>query len=122
MTAAILQGVPATTLDADLWIDLPSRQYMTVLNVCRKLGATVVANTVVSLSDDTLVNFAYHVDGLRSFAAEYNAARELHWLGMRVRVLPIERVYASKKFISRPKDLAHLPLLEAAMRLCKRRR
>jgi len=33
----------------------------------------------------------------------------------------LERVYASKKFVGRPKDLAHLPLLEAAMRLKKRR-
>jgi hypothetical protein len=121
MTAAILQGVPATTLDADLWIDLPARQYMRVLNLCRKLGATVVANTVVSLSDDTLVNFVYHVDGLRSFSAEYKGAREMEWFGLRVRVLPIERVYASKKFIGRPKDIAHLPLLEAAMRLKRRR-
>ena len=121
MTAAILQGVPTTTLDADLWIDLPPRQYMTVLNLCRKLGATVVANTVVTLADDTLVNFVYRVDGLRSFASEYKSAREIQWLGLRVRVLPLERVYASKKFVGRPKDLAHLPLLEAAMRLKKRR-
>jgi len=121
MTAAILQGVPTTTLDADLWIDLPPRQYMTVLNLCRKLGATVVANTVVTLADDTLVNFIYRVDGLRSFASEYKSARKIQWLGLRVRVLPLERVYASKKFVGRPKDLAHLPLLEAAMRLKKRR-
>ena len=84
------------------------------------LGATVVANTVVSLADDTLVNFVYRVDGLRSFASEYKSAREIEWLGLRVRVLPLERVYASKKFVGRPKDLAHLPLLEAAMRLKKR--
>ena len=121
MTAAILQGVPSTTLDTDLWIDLPPRQYMKVLNLCRKLGATVVANTVVTLSDDTLVNFIYRVDGLRSFASEYKSARELQWLGLRVHVLPLERVHASKKFVGRPKDLAHLPLLEEAMRLQRRR-
>lgn len=119
MTAAILQGVPATTLDADLWIDLPPR--LRVLNLCRKLGAAIIANTVVSLADDTLVNFVYRVDGLRSFASEYRAARVIDWLGLRVRVLPIERVYASKKFVGRPKDLAQLPLLEAAMRLKNRR-
>src|SRR5579859_8308015 len=28
MSAAILQGVPATTLDTDIWVDLPSRQYI----------------------------------------------------------------------------------------------
>jgi len=120
MTAAILQGVPATTLDTDLWIDLPSRQYIRVLNLCRKLGATVLANTVVALADDTLVNFVYTVDGLSSFNREYKSAREIEWLGVRVRVLPLEQIYASKKFLSRPKDVAHLPLLEQALRLRKR--
>jgi hypothetical protein len=121
MAAALLQGVPATTLDTDIWIDLPARQYMTVLKICRQLGATIIANTVVSLADDTLVNFVYAVDGLRSFRAEYQAAHELEWLGLRVHVLPLERIYASKKFVARPKDLAHLPLLEAAMRVTRRK-
>src|SRR5712691_9022997 len=29
MSAAVLQGVPVVTHDVDLWIDLPSLQYMT---------------------------------------------------------------------------------------------
>jgi hypothetical protein len=45
MTAAILQGTPATTLDIDLWIDLPPRQYIRLLNLARRLGAEIVANT-----------------------------------------------------------------------------
>ena len=57
MSAAILQGVPATTLDTDLWIDLPPRQYMRTLNLCRGLGATVRANTVVDLTDGSAINF-----------------------------------------------------------------
>ena len=32
MTAAVLQGTPVTTFDVDLWIDLPSRQYMQMIN------------------------------------------------------------------------------------------
>jgi len=51
MSAAILQGCPATTLDTDLWINLPSRQYLRVLRLCQQLGAIVRANTVVELSD-----------------------------------------------------------------------
>ena len=35
MSGAILQGVPATTLDTDLWIDLPSRSYMRMINLAR---------------------------------------------------------------------------------------
>src|ERR1051325_9160934 len=33
MSAAVLQGVPVVTHDVDLWIDLPTRQYMTPVNL-----------------------------------------------------------------------------------------
>ena len=120
MSGAILQGVPATTLDTDIWVDLPSRQYVRVLNLCRRLGAEVRAHTVVDLSDGSTVNFLYQVHGLRSFSSEYRRCRKLNWLGMRVAVLPLERIYASKKFVGRPKDIAHLPLLEQVIRLRRR--
>ena len=117
MSGAILQGVPATTLDTDIWVDLPPRQYMRVLNLCRRLGAEIRANTVIDLSDGSTVNFLYEVHGLRSFRYEYQHAKKLRWLEMEVPVLPLARIYASKKFVGRPKDLAHLPLLEQTMKL-----
>ena len=117
MSGAILQGVPATTLDTDIWIDLPSRQYIRVLNLCRRLGAELRANTVVDLSDGSTVNFLYEVHGLRSFRYEYQHAKRVKWLETEVAVLPLARIYASKKFVGRPKDLAHLPLLEQTMKL-----
>ena len=120
MSAAILQGVPATTLDTDLWIDLPSRQYIRVLNLCRSLEAAIVANTVVELTDGSLVNFLYHVDGLAEFGREFRHARKLRWLGLTVPVLPLSRIYKSKEFVRRPKDLAHLPLLKQAMSVKRR--
>jgi len=122
MSAAILQGVPATTLDTDLWIDLPPRQDMKVLNLCCRLGAQVRANTLVELSDGSQVNFLYEVHGLRSFAAEYRDARTLKWLGRKVAVLPLNRIYHSKKFVGRPKVLAHLPLVRQTIELHKRLR
>ena len=122
MSAAILQGVPATTLDTDLWIDLPERQYMRIMRVCTSLGAAIRANTVVELSDGSLVNFLYRVDGLRSFQHEYKQARRIRWLGMMVSVLPLARIYQSKRFVGRPKDVAHLPLLKQTMMLKKRAR
>ena len=120
MSAAILQGVPATTLDTDLWIDLPPRQYMRPVNLALRLGAQMRANTVVDLSDGSTVNFIYEVTGLSSFSHEYRRARTLKWLGATVAVLPLERIYQSKKVIGRPKDLAHLPLLKQTMRLQRR--
>jgi hypothetical protein len=115
MAAAILQGVPATTLDTDIWIDLPSRQYMRVIRLCLKLDAKFVANTVVALSDDSLVNFVYSVGGLKSFDSEYKRARRVKWNGMEIPVLPLERIIASKESIRRPKDIAHLPLLKQVL-------
>lgn len=122
MSGAILQGVPATTLDTDIWIDLPPRQYIRVLNLCRSLGATIRANTVVDLSDGSTINFLYEVHGLRGFNKEYSDTKWIDWLGDKVAVLPLPRIYASKKFVGRPKDLAHLPLLEETMALQKKLR
>jgi hypothetical protein len=120
MSGAILQGVPATTLDTDIWIDLPSRQYITMLNLCRKLGAGIRANTVVELTDGSLVNFLYRVDGLKSFNEEYRHALRLRWLGTEVVVLPLHRIYRSKQVVGRPKDLAHLPLLKQVLLIRKK--
>jgi hypothetical protein len=36
MTAAILQGVPATTLDTDIWLELPERRTIKALNIAKK--------------------------------------------------------------------------------------
>jgi hypothetical protein len=117
MTAAVLQGTPVTTFDVDLWVDLPSRRYIQVMNLARKLGAQMVANTVALLPGDLAINFVYSVAGLHSFGREYSRARRIQWMGRRVAVLPLERIYASKKFVGRPKDLAHLPYLEQTMKL-----
>jgi hypothetical protein len=116
MSAAVLQGVPYTTLDTDIWINLPSRQYIRVLNLSRSLNAEIVANTVVILSDGIAVNFLYRVDGLNTFASEYRKAVPLDWMGRRVKVLPVERIMKSKQTVGRPKDLAHLPILNAFLK------
>ena len=119
MTAAILQGTPATTLDTDIWIDLPERQYVRLLSLCQELGAEILAQTVVALEDGSLINFIYRVDGLASFATEYRRAVRLQWLEESVRVLPLTSVLKSKRFIGRPKDLAHIPLLEQTIKANK---
>ena len=83
MAAAVAQGVMANTLDVDLWIDLPSRQYMRVLNLARRLGATIAANTVVYLEDGTPVNFVYEVTGLGSYSCERKHTRRDEFLRCR---------------------------------------
>jgi len=120
MTAAVLQGTPVTTFDVDLWLEIPPRQYIRVLNLARGLGAQIVANTVVVLPGDLTINFVYEVTGLASFSAEFRRCQTMEWVGRKVRVLPLARIYKSKKAVGRPKDIAHLPLLKQIIRLRRR--
>jgi len=66
------------------------------------------------------VNFLYRVDGLKNFADEYERTEVLEWLGRQIRVLPLQRIIASKKHIRRPKNIAHLPLLKQTLKLKKK--
>jgi len=119
MAAAIAQGVMANTMDVDVWIDLPPRQYMRLLNLSRKLGATIGANTVVYLEDGTPVNFVYEVTGLGAFAREkrYITSATIH--KHKVPVLRLERIVKSKESIQRDKDKLHIVLIREFLR-CKR--
>jgi hypothetical protein len=120
MTAANLQGVPGSTIDVDLWLDLPARQYMKAVNIAVQSGAQVVRNTVVELVDGTLVNFVYEVTGLPAFARVVNKARKMKWNGMEVAVLPLELIKKSKEAIRRPKDLLHIKLIEQRLAVIRK--
>jgi hypothetical protein len=117
MTAAVLQGVPVVTHDVDLWVDLPSRQYMTAVNLALRQGASMVRNTIVELSDGMLVNFIYAVDGLASFATELRKARVLKFHGCDIPVMPLESIRKSKKAVMREKDPAHIHYIDQVLLL-----
>ncbi|MEW6305260.1 MAG: hypothetical protein AB1705_17420 [Verrucomicrobiota bacterium] len=119
MSAAIAQGVMGTTLDVDLWIDLPPRQYMRVQNIARSLGATIAANTVVYLEDGTPVNFVYEVTGLGSFAREMRHVTRARIHGHPMPVLKLERILKSKQAIGRDKDELHILHIRDFLR-CRR--
>jgi hypothetical protein len=120
MAAAVAQGVMATTLDVDVWIDLQPRQYMRIQNLAHKLGATIAANTVVYLiRDGTPVNFVYEVHGIGNFSREH---RRIVWTrlhGHDVPVLSLERILKSKQAIGRDKDKLHILLIKEYLR-CQR--
>ena len=61
------------------------------------------------------IDLVMSASGLDGFDKEYEQAREYDIDGVRVRVLPLDRVIASKRAAGRPKDTAQLPLLEAAL-------
>jgi len=119
MSAANLQGVLEGTIDVDIWIGLPARQYMRVINLCNQLGATLRSANKVYLSDDTPVDFIYEIGGLSDFDQEYRRARWLPFHGIEVSVLPLERICKSKRFVNRDKDKLHILLIQKVLRLRK---
>ena len=121
MSAAMLQGVPGSTVDIDLWLDLSPRQYMRAINLACKIGAQFVRNTVVELADGSLINFVYAVTGLGSFAREFPHARLLPFAGEKIHVMPLKLIKKSKEAIRRPKDLVHLEYM-AGLHQMKRAR
>jgi hypothetical protein len=117
MSAANLQGILISTIDVDVWIGLPTRQYMRVLNLCRRLGATPRSRNKVFLSDDTPVDFIYEVSGLPEFDREYHRALRLPFHGLTIPVLPLERIRKSKQAAGRDKDALHILLINKALKL-----
>ena len=118
--AAIRQGAPLATIDYDFWVRLPVRQYVRLLTIVQRLGGTILARTLYELSDGKQVNAIFEPDGLRQFGVEFKKCRIGYVGGQPVRILPLDRVIASKRAASREKDLAVLPILERTLRLSKR--
>lgn len=81
---------------------------MRLLNLARKLGATIAANTVVYLEDGTPVNFVYEVTGLGEFSKEKRHSTFARINGHDVPVLRLERIVKSKEAILRDKDKLHI--------------
>jgi len=120
MSAAIVQGVMGTTMDVDIWVDLPPRQYMRVQNLARSIGCVIGANTVVYTSDGTPVNFIFgDVGGIDSFKAESRHAKKMIFRGKKISVLKLERILKSKETLRRDKDLAHIIQIRELLK-CRR--
>jgi hypothetical protein len=123
MGAAILQGVPGSTQDIDLWVKRGQTEAMS--EACRRVGGVYVWRgnpPVVSgpgLDDFDLV---WKPDGLKTFDEELARSETIELApGLLVPVLPLERVIASKKAANRPKDRAQLPSLRDGLALLKLR-
>ena len=108
MSAAIVQGVMQTTLDVDIWIDLPARPYMRVQNLARAAGCVVASNAVVYAEDGTPINFVFEVNGIGTFQKEFKNSVRISFRGKKIPVLKLERILKSKEFIRRDKDLSHI--------------
>jgi hypothetical protein len=118
--AAIEQGAPLMTIDYDFWVRLPVRSYVRLIAIVQRQGGTVRSHTVYELKDGTQIDVIFEPDGLKSFEAEWKQCRAGKLGGVKVRILPLGRVIASKRASGRDKDLAVLPVLERTRRLARK--
>ena len=120
LAAALLQGANTATQDIDLWFeDIADPR---IGEAARAVGGLWVSGSFgmrpPALGGDALgdrFDVVTHVHGVASFEQEYGAAREVTVDGVTLRILPLDRIIASKRALARPRDQAHLPALEEAL-------
>jgi len=117
LSAASLQGANTTTLDIDLWFERTSDPR--IAEAARAVGGdwisgagTMPPQLAGVLDRFDLVNYMH---GLERFEIELAHAKTIAVEGVTLRVLPIDRIIASKRAADRPKDRAVLPALEEAL-------
>lgn len=125
LSAALLQGAPAVTQDVDLWFD--DLEDPGLRRALESVGASYVPS--IGLNPPRLAGHAValfdvvlSMHGLRSFAEEWRGAIDVPLRGVTVKVLPIERVIASKEAVNREKDRLVLPVLRDAAKAIRARR
>jgi hypothetical protein len=118
MGAALIEGAFGTTQDLDLWFGRIDETQLR--EAARRAGGLYTSGfgmQPATLGGEGLdrVDLVVMASGLGSFDEEYTLAREYDLDGVLVKVLPLERVLVSKRAAKRPKDLAQIPMLEAAL-------
>lgn len=118
MGAALLEGAHGTTQDLDLWFGRIDEAGLK--EAARRAGGFYTSGLGMQeprIGGEGLdrVDVVLTASGLDSFDEEYARGRDYDIDDVRVRVLPIERVIASKRAAGRAKDAAQIPLLEAAL-------
>ncbi len=122
LSAALLQGVPAVTLDIDLWIkDLASPAFSKAVSA---VGGTYIPPGLVGVNPPMLAgrdlkgfDLVTLCQGLDDFDNEYENAVKVTLREITLMVLPLERIIHSKTVANRDKDKASLPMLKAAVQL-----
>src|SRR5262249_11997181 len=113
----MIVGANTTTLDIDLWFEMTSDAR--IAEAARAAGGDWISGfgmmpprLLGALDRFDLVNYMH---GLEGFASELARAKTMTVQGVTVRVLPLDRIIASKRAADRPKDRAVIPALEEAL-------
>jgi hypothetical protein len=122
--AAVLEGAPLATQDLDVWFerfDDPAIRLAALDAGGFFISGFGMQPPAFGGPGFERVDVVLSAHGLESFQHEFEGARDLEVDGVVLRVLPLERVIASKRALGRPKDLAAMPALEATLAAKKRR-
>jgi hypothetical protein len=117
MGAAVLQGADAVTKDLDLWFE--STTDSRIAEAAKAVGGVYVWRSdppMLAGADLNHIDIVYHCHGLRSFKEEYSESFRSSLRTVSVKILPLERVIASKIAANRTKDRAVIPALRAALK------
>jgi hypothetical protein len=124
LSAAALQGAPVVTEDIDLWFENLNDPKLS--EALRSVGAAYVPpfgfnSPMLAGSGTEPFDVVISMSGLGSFQDELNNAILIRVSDLPLRVLPLERILASKTSANRPKDKLVLPVLENALRTLRQK-
>ena len=125
LSAAALQGAPVVTEDIDLWFeDLSDPKLALAL---RSVGAAYVPPfglnpPMLGGPGSELFDVVIRMDGLDAFGEEWKRALNVKVGKLRLKVLPLDRILASKQAANRPKDQPVIPVLRNALLAVQSRR
>ena len=100
LSGAALQGAPVVTQDVDLWFaDVGSLALKAALGAVGGFYVPPTAHTPPMIGGESvkLFDLVAAMHGLRSFVAEYRQAVSINLGGLTVKVLPLQRIIASKR-------------------------
>lgn len=120
MSAALLQGVRGSTEDIDLWF--ASLDDDRIAKAASDAGGFLVSRVSPPLLGGALgerFDLVMTMSALPDFDAEYAAAIDMSLDGVRVRVLPLERILLSKRAANRPKDRIAIGQIEDTLRVLR---
>ncbi len=119
LSAAALQGAPVVTEDIDLWFEKLGDPKLS--QALHRVGAAYVPPfglnpPMLAGAGSEPFDVVIRMDGLGAFADEWKLALEIKVGKLRLKVLPLERILASKQAANRPKDQRVIPVLQNVIR------
>lgn len=125
LSGAALQGAPVVTQDIDLWFENLADPHLA--EALREVGAGYVPPfglnpPMLAGTGSEPFDVVLRMDGLAPFLEEYRRALDIAVGRVRLKVLPLERILASKEAANRPKDKLVLQVLKDVLSSRRRHR